>query len=218
MPAQGSGENSGPVVRICIPTYERPAWLARLIDTIAAQTWPRWRISISDNSRSEDAEIAIRPRLCERIEYWRNEENLGLGLSTLRLLERVQEPFFTFTPDDDYWESANLERKIKFLESHPDCVAVFSNAHRVSREGERLSRFRTAEERGDSVVSSEELIPAIGIERRRFINILTAVMRTDVLLEPFRESWRFGTEEYFMWWLGLRGVPIGFILIRAYNV
>jgi hypothetical protein len=42
--------SANPTVSILIPTYNRPKWLARCVDSIIAQTIPSWEVVIGDHS------------------------------------------------------------------------------------------------------------------------------------------------------------------------
>lgn len=140
----------------------------------------------------------------------RTKRNVGMAGNALRALAHVRGSYFTFTPDDDVWEPTNLERKVRFLDTNHHLSIVFSNAERIDARGKSLKPFASTRFDGDRRITSRELQPIRGKSEEYFINILTAVMRRD-LLAIFMESWMLGTEEMFMWYLGAVAGEVGFI-------
>jgi glycosyltransferase involved in cell wall biosynthesis len=198
-----------PLVSVCTPTYNRPAFLAQLIDSIRAQDYSNWEMFIADNSSNDETEAVVAARADPRIRYERNATNIGMGRNTLKVLSQVRGKYFTFTPDDDLWGHDNLQRKVAFLEAHPDLPAIFSNANRIAYDGQPLPRFRSRYSDTVERMSASVLRPAAA-GSEYFVNILTGLLRTEAALELFRLSWHMNTEEMFMWYLGLSGGEIGF--------
>lgn len=199
-----------PLVSICTPTYRRPHYLRELIDSILAQRYPAWELWICDNSDDDQTARLLEGYRDPRVHYAKNERNLGMGGNTLRALSHAAGAYFTFTPDDDRWHPDNLLRKVTFLTEHPDLDVVFSNADRIDARGAPLRRFQSTYFQGGRRLPSTELRPAVDAGGQHFVNILTGLMRRE-LLPIFRESWHLSTEEYFMWWLGCRPQEIGFL-------
>jgi glycosyltransferase involved in cell wall biosynthesis len=201
---------TGPLVSICTPTYRRPHYLKQLIDSVLAQTHQSWEMWICDNSEDDRTRVMLEGYSDPRIHYEKNASNLGMGRNVLKVLGKVTGSLFTFTPDDDLWGPDNLARKVAFLEANPDLPVVFSNAKRIDPDGNGLPRFRSEYFEGAARLRAEVLRPDSSVEHRHFVNILTALMRKE-LLPVFQESWHLNTEEYFMWYLGCRGGSLGFI-------
>lgn len=196
---------------ICTPTYRRAGYLAELIDSVLAQRYERWHMVIRDNSEDDETAVMVRRFDDPRIDYRRNERNLGMGANVRRTLDGVRGGLFTHTPDDDVWEPENLSRKVGFLVANPDVDAVFSHANRMDAFGYALPPFRTVNFHGDRRISASVLKPAKRTDSPYFVNIVTGLLRTNPLLSIMREGWHLDTEEYFMWYLGCRDGDIGLI-------
>ena len=200
------------LVSICIPTYNRPKLITVLLDSILEQSYRNFEIIITDNSCSNETRDLIRNRYRDgRIKYYMNEANLGMSGNTLKALSYVKGEYFTFTPDDDVWLCKNkLEKQVNLLEAHANVSICFSNLTHINFDGSSHPiQFKLLEENSDecNIIESDSLL--LTNKDRYFVNILTALIRREQL-EQFKKSWRFGSEEHFMWHTGGTGQKIGF--------
>lgn len=60
-----------------IPTYRRPEWLRRALDSLRSQTHSDWRAVVLDDSPDREAEAVVREIADERIAYRANAHRLG---------------------------------------------------------------------------------------------------------------------------------------------
>jgi glycosyltransferase involved in cell wall biosynthesis len=202
----------GGMVSICVPTYNRPHLISQLLDSIFAQSYKNFEIIITDNSdNSETKELLLSQYKSQKIIYIKNEKNLGMDGNTLRALSYASGEFFTFTPDDDVWiDSDKLAKQIKLLYEFPEIPICFSNVIHINHNGsihKQQFKLKPIISNPCEIIDSTSLL--LTNKDRYFINILTAVMRVEIL-DLFRESWSFGSEEYFMWYVGGTGQEIGF--------
>ena len=203
------------LISICVPTYNRSNLIGELLDSILAQTYTNFEIIITDNSDNLETKELIESKYKdERIKYFKNEKNLGTGGNTMKAFEYVKGEYLTFTPDDDIWvDKDKLQKQVKFLENHRDINIVYSNAKSVDYNGNELEEFSSIykNEKEDSSVllDATELLP--GNQTNYFLNILTPLLRTEKLIEIFKESWRFESEEYMCYYIASVNEKIGFI-------
>ncbi len=113
-----------PLVTIGIPTYNRPQGLRRALESIIKQTYQNLEIIVSDNCSAEtetetetETEMIAREFMeqDERIQYVRQEENIGLFYNKKFLFEVSHGEYFTWLCDDD-------ERSPEYIEV---CVEEF---------------------------------------------------------------------------------------------
>lgn len=203
------------LVSICVPTYNRSNLIGELLDSILCQTYNNFEVIITDNSDNIKTKELIEAKYKdERIKYFKNEKNLGMGGNTLRAFNYVNGEYLTFTPDDDIWiDKDKLQKQVKFLEEHKDINIVYSNAKSIDYNGNELDEFSSIYEDKENnnhlVLSAAELLP--GTQTKYFLNILTPVLRTEKLLDIFKESWRFESEEYMCYYIASVYEKIGFI-------
>jgi glycosyltransferase involved in cell wall biosynthesis len=202
------------LVSICIPTYNRPNLIGKLLDSILNQTYQDFEVIITDNSDNSLTQSLVQSKYQDaRIRYFKNTKNLGMGGNTRRALDLIQGDFFTFTPDDDLWiDLQKLEKQVGFLQANHEINIVYSNASSIDYIGNELADFDSLykSQRGViDILNSTELLP--GHQTDYFLNILTAVIRPSMLLEIFKQSWNFESEEYFCYYLSASDQKIGFL-------
>ena len=199
-------------ISICVPTYNRPNLIIELLDSIFNQTYQNFEIIITDNSDNLKTKKVIESKYSDsRIRYYKNDVNLGMGGNAVKSFGLVTGEFFTFTPDDDIWiEPLKLEKQIKLLNQHPHVNIVYSNAISIDYSGKRLKDFSTINaDPPANLLVADELLP--GAQTQYFLNILTAVLRTETLLTIFKESFSFESEEYLCYYIAATNSHIGFI-------
>ncbi len=95
-----------PLVTVGIPTYNRPAGLARTLECIRGQTYPNLEILVSDNCSTTPetrAVAAAHAQADPRVRYHRQEENIGLEANFKYLLQQARGEYFFWAADDDEW-------------------------------------------------------------------------------------------------------------------
>jgi glycosyltransferase involved in cell wall biosynthesis len=87
------------------------------------QTEPRIRISIFDNASNDSTESVVRElsRHDSRIEYHRNEVNIGLNANYQRAMASVRTPFFSLFADDDELMPSFYQSALSALQANPEC-------------------------------------------------------------------------------------------------
>lgn len=88
---------------ICIPTYNRAAFLGQALDSIIAQATDEVEIVISDNASTDDTEALVRDYQARfpRLRYHRNPENLGADRNFLKVVEIAQGEYGWLLGSDD---------------------------------------------------------------------------------------------------------------------
>jgi GT2 family glycosyltransferase len=151
----------GPLVDVGIPTRGTPRYLAEAVESVLAQTLAEWRLVISENGPG-GSEVAalVRPYLADpRVELAATGADLGMAHNHTALLRAGTAPYVAILHDDDLWEPGFLERRVSFLEAHPDCAFVFSDVAIV--DGDGTVRGVTAVPLRRGVHRPEEFLPRL---------------------------------------------------------
>lgn len=126
------------LVSIGLPTYRGGRRLARALDSLHAQTYPKIEIILSDNASDDDT-----PSICQayarrdpRTRFFQQKENTGRINNFLFVLARARGDYFMWAGDDDTWDSRFVETLVSGLDSRP-------------QHGVALSSFRRERENGD---------------------------------------------------------------------
>jgi hypothetical protein len=170
------------LVDVGIPTRPRhggelPRYLAAAVESVLAQTFPRWRLTISENALEGDAAVAslLRPYLEDaRVRHVLTERDLsGAGNSTF-LLQAGSAPYVAILHDDDVWDPEWLERRVAFLEAHPECGYVFAGNRLIDEQGDEFGRSQP--EYPEGVHDPREVVPLL-LERKGMPMPPTALVR-----------------------------------------
>lgn len=109
---------------VLIPTFRRPAALAVTLAALAAQTLPRFRVVVSDQTEDDDAttygEVLAPVRLLRvrgrPVELHRHVPRRGLAEHRHYLLEQARAPYALFLDDDVLCEPDVLSRLLAVME------------------------------------------------------------------------------------------------------
>ena len=117
------------IIDIIIPTYHRYEMLAEALASVQGQTYPHWECWIAEDGDSDETRAAAAPFLQDkRFHYLPGEHSGTPATPRNRALRAGGAPCIAFLDDDDIWLPEKLEKQIAFLESHPLCVLLGSNA------------------------------------------------------------------------------------------
>ena len=132
------------LVDVGIPTHDRPAFVVEAVESVLAQTFERWRLVVSeDGPGNPDVAAALRPYLDDhRVAHEVSGRPLGAAANMSRLLASGSAPYVAILHDDDRWEPEFLERRVDFLEAHPECAFVFSGHMDINGNGDRTGHSK----------------------------------------------------------------------------
>lgn len=131
-------------VSICIPAYNNADGIARLLASIAAQTFADYEVIISDDSRTRDVERAVRdarekfPQCFpdDRFVYLRNEKPLGAVPNWNAALLHARGTYLKLMHHDDFFtDGDSLARFVSLLDEAPDAAMAFSGSMQVPLHG-----------------------------------------------------------------------------------
>lgn len=135
----GDGDGEGPLVAICMATFEPdPELFRRQIDSIRAQTHRRWICLISDDASSPEALTAIERVLAEdrRFAVSSSAANAGHYRNFERALMMAPPSarYIAFSDQDDVWHPDKLTSLIAGMQ--PGSHLVYSDMRLVGERGE----------------------------------------------------------------------------------
>jgi glycosyltransferase involved in cell wall biosynthesis len=127
-----------PKLTVFTPTFNRPAYLARTMRSVLAQTFTDFEYLIRDNSRDDAVEQVVRSFSDPRIRYIRNEVNSGAAGNWLGAIEDASCDVVASVHDDDFWSPTFLERVAVPLVDDPSIRMGFSDLWMVDEQDRRL--------------------------------------------------------------------------------
>jgi hypothetical protein len=138
-PESTKGHASGPVLSVCIPTYNGAAYLAEAMKSVLDQTLADFELIVVDDA-STDATVEIAKSFEDRrIRHFSNRVNRGLVGNWNRCIELARGTYVCLFHQDDVMMPDNLAAKVSFLDRRPTAGFVHSNVLQVGPQGELLS-------------------------------------------------------------------------------
>jgi glycosyltransferase involved in cell wall biosynthesis len=113
-----------PLVSVGLPVYNGQRYLAQTLEAMLAQDLEDFELIISDNASTDSTAEIARGYAAkdERIQYHRNECNLGLKGNFNRVFELSRGKYFKWTAHDDWHPKQTLRVCADALEREPSAV------------------------------------------------------------------------------------------------
>lgn len=139
-----------PLISICIPAYERPDLLKRLLDSIAKQVFKDFEVIITDDSSSRDnEELLFNTPYKFSIHYQRNPRSLGTPMNWLEGIKHASGQWIKIMHDDDWFTNQYaLENFAAQLDEGADVLfsGYFAHDERTNQIKDKtisLARFQS---------------------------------------------------------------------------
>ncbi|HVE88935.1 MAG TPA: glycosyltransferase family 2 protein [Burkholderiaceae bacterium] len=150
------------LVTIGLPVFNSERYLRQSLDSLLAQTFSNFVLIISDNASTDGT-----ARICQqyaaadsRIQYSRNEINIGLPCNFNRVARLAQSRYLKWSTADDVWERTFLERALNVMEGDPTIALCYPQAVLIDADGRNRKNY-------DDVLHLMQENPA-----DRFVNVL----------------------------------------------
>lgn len=136
--------NSNPLVTVIIPTYNRPKYVSRAIQSVLNQTYPSIEIIVVDDASDADLQPIIDQ--FPSVSFLVNDSNRGGGFSRNRGIAQAKGTFINFLDDDDILYPKKIESQISlFIQSDVPDLGMITCHALDERSGEahiRYNRFQ----------------------------------------------------------------------------
>jgi glycosyltransferase involved in cell wall biosynthesis len=119
--------------------YNYGRFIETALEHVLKQTLTDFEVIIGDNASTDDTEARVKPFLQDpRVQYFRNEENVGICKNFNRCFHKMhpESRYFIGLPADDYWHETLLEQLVKLAEAHPDVTVIYSDGYRFEDASE----------------------------------------------------------------------------------
>lgn len=128
------------LISICIPTYNRPIQLKRMLESIDTTKIEDVNIVISENcspKQSETRAVVEQYKSTHPYEllYFENERNLGYDKNIRAAVARATGRFCVFFSDDDMAMPGALDDYVEFVRNHQDCGYILRSYRNYDENG-----------------------------------------------------------------------------------
>jgi glycosyltransferase involved in cell wall biosynthesis len=134
-----------PFLSICIPSFNRPGQLSRLLLSVDCQPHEIEIVICEDNSPKRESIRSVVESFSGAspyaVRYFENAANLGYDGNLRRLVELAHGQFVMFMGDDDLFIPGALDRFLAFIEKHKD-KKYFLRSYISDHPDGRIEQFR----------------------------------------------------------------------------
>jgi len=108
------------LVSIITPCYNSSKYIAQMMDSVLAQTYPNWELLITDDCSTDNSREIVQS-YCEkdpRIKLFILENNSGAGVARNKSIEEAKGRYIAFLDSDDLWRPEKLEKQLEFMQKN----------------------------------------------------------------------------------------------------
>ncbi|QIA06717.1 glycosyltransferase family 2 protein [Draconibacterium halophilum] len=139
---------------ILLPTYNREPFLIKNLEMLTdyirkGQFQSDIELVISNNKSPDKTEIKVKEFINGngdiQIEYFNQEENIGLEKNALFVLGKAKGEFVMYLGDDDYIEYEYLRNTLNFIDENPNTSVVIPSFVPIDTNGIQIGKGRDEE-------------------------------------------------------------------------
>lgn len=128
------------IISICIPSYNRPEQLLRLLESIDCKEDNLIQIVICEDMSPKRNEIkSTVNRFIEKtsynVKYRENPQNFGYDKNLRELVKIADGEYILFMGDDDQFIANALDKYIEFLNQHKNCGYILRSYKNIYKDG-----------------------------------------------------------------------------------
>jgi len=111
---------TGPLVSVIIPTYNRCNHLKRAIESVLAQTYEPFEVIVVDDASTDETPEMVLEIEDDRIKFIRHETNRHVSAARNTGITHANGDYLAFLDDDDVWYPEKLIKQCQLLQRTPD--------------------------------------------------------------------------------------------------
>ena len=182
-------------LEVFVPFWGDPGLLTATVDSVRAQTDPRWTLTVVDDCYPDPSVAETFARETDpRVRYLRNPHNLGIAANFQRCLDLASGTAVVFLGCDDVLEPEYVARAHETLAAFPQADIFQPGVRVIDAEGaevvplgDRVKRWLTPRTHGPVVLSGQDL--AASLLRGNWLYWPSLMFRTSAVQEhAFRQD------------------------------
>lgn len=145
-----TGRETGPLVSVIVPTFNRPDSLRAAAESVNAQTYASIQLIVVDDSTTptETALKGLDLDAIAEIHFIRSANPQGAAAARNRGIAAADGTYVAFLDDDDRWESEKIEKQVAAFEAAAPDVGVVYTGQRYVDEAGHTTTIRTPTTQG----------------------------------------------------------------------
>jgi hypothetical protein len=130
-----NGADAGPLVSICMPTFNRTTFLRQALESALSQTYANIEIIISDDTQGEQIRSIVEGYGSPKVRYKQNIPALGFVPKLNDFLDEARGEWMVILCDDDAFEPQFVERMVENARHYPQASLLRSRNSRIDLHG-----------------------------------------------------------------------------------
>jgi glycosyltransferase involved in cell wall biosynthesis len=134
--------NLKPLVSILLPVHNAEKHLKGCLESLLNQSYKNIEIIAIDDKSSDKSAKILRSfkKLDKRLRVYQNVKRYGISLTLNRAARRVRGQLITVMGTEDTYLPTKIKKQVKFLQIHPDVVAVGTQCQFIDEAGKKLAK------------------------------------------------------------------------------
>ncbi|MCM8788422.1 MAG: glycosyltransferase family 2 protein [Candidatus Omnitrophica bacterium] len=129
-------------VTIGIPSYNSGRNIKDCLSSVLNQTYPDIEIIVIDNGSTDNTEDIVSSFRDPRVRFHKNPENIYCYGSYNVILNLAKADIVAIYHSDDVYQPTIVEQQVKFLQTHQNVMAVFTEANIINSKGEIIGEWK----------------------------------------------------------------------------
>lgn len=146
------GEPELPLISVCIPAYNHARFITRCLDSVRDDSYPNKEIVIIDDGSSDSTAESVRQWIAENgvglSITFKSRANRGVTSTLNELVDLSDGELIAVLASDDLLRENSLLERYRYLEQHPEKMAVFSDCIVVDEDDQLLHQSAIRDLRG----------------------------------------------------------------------
>ncbi|MGH8156479.1 MAG: glycosyltransferase family 2 protein [Rhodanobacter sp.] len=163
----------GLLVSILLPTFNTPeTWLRRCLDSVLAQSYPRWELCVSDDASTEPRVREVLDdyaRRDSRIRITWRERNGHISAASNTALAMARGDCVALLDHDDELHPAALATIVEAWGRHPQWQFVYTDEDKIDADGQRHDPYFKPDWNPDLLLG-QNCISHLGVYSRALVN------------------------------------------------
>lgn len=123
-----------PLISIVTPSYNQAAFLARTIESVLAQEYPRLEYYVYDGGSTDGSQTVIR-QYAERLTGWVSEIDHGQADAINKGFRKSTGEILAWLNSDDFYQPGALARVAQAFRENPEAGLIYGNVISVDENG-----------------------------------------------------------------------------------
>ncbi len=135
-------DNEKPLVSIGVYLRNEGQFIHQSLESLQAQDYADLEIIISDNCSTDDTGAICREFGAgdDRVNYERQETNIGATANAVRVLDRASGKYFMWASGHDLWAPDLVSTCVAALDAHPGSALAYASSAWISADGAALNK------------------------------------------------------------------------------